>query len=252
MIDLSNQIALVTGGSRGIGAATALLLAKAGANIVITYQNDENSARHVAQAIKRVNKECLILRGSAENYNDCQAIVKKAIDYCKKIDVLVNSAGIWEYGEIGKMSEKEWKKTIDVNLSSMFNFCNLVVPVMKKNKYGKIINISSTAGQRGEAFHSHYAASKGGMIAFTKSIAVELIKHNIWVNCVAPGWVKTDMVAPVMKTSKQKNEINNSIPRGRIASPMDIAGPVVFLASDLANHIVGEVINVNGGSVLCG
>jgi 3-oxoacyl-[acyl-carrier protein] reductase len=252
MIDLSNRIAIVTGGSRGIGAATALLLAKAGANVVITYRKDKESAHHISQAIKRVKKECLVLQGNVENPDDCETIVRETMNRFKRIDILVNSAGIWEYNEIGNMSIEAWKRTIDVNLTGTFTMCNLVVPIMKKKKYGKIITISSTAGQRGEAYHSSYAASKGGIIAFTKSIAVELIKHNIWVNCVAPGWVETDMVAPSFKNMKEKKEIQNSIPRGRIASPVDIAGPIVFLVSDLANHIVGEVINVNGGSVLCG
>ncbi|MBI3189795.1 MAG: SDR family oxidoreductase, partial [Ignavibacteriales bacterium] len=119
-------------------------------------------------------------------------------------------------------------------------------------KYGRIINVSSTAGQRGEANYSHYATSKGGIIAFTKSIAIELIRDGIWVNCVAPGWVDTDMVSQVLSNSKRKRGIIESIPRGRIAKPEEIAGPILFLASDLSNHIVGEVLNVNGGSVLCG
>ncbi len=149
------------------------------------------------------------------------------------------------------MSLAEWRKTIEVNLTGIFSMCKVVIPIMKKQKYGRIINISSTAGQRGEAFHSHYAASKGGVIAFTKSIAPELIKDGIRVNCVAPGWVDTEMIAKVYKSSRHRTEINQSIPRGKVASPQDIAGPIVFLASNLADHIVGTVLNVNGGSVLC-
>ncbi len=252
MISLSNQIALVVGGSRGIGAATARLFSTAGAHVVITYQHDEKAAKEVARAIEKNKRECLLIKGSIEAAEDCKRIVDETYKHFKRIDILVNSAGIWERGEIGKMSLENWKRTIDINLNGMFSMCNLVVPIMKKQKYGRIINISSTAAQRGEEFYSHYAASKGGMISFTKSIAVELIRHGIWVNCVAPGWVDTDMVSHVFADSKQKRQIYEANPRGKIATPEEIAGPILFLASELSDHIVGEVINVNGGSVLCG
>ena len=170
----------------------------------------------------------------------------------QRIDILVNNAGIWEYGKIGEMTPKQWQRTIEINLTGTFNMCNVVVPIMQKQKYGRIINISSTAGQRGEALHSHYAASKGGIIAFTKSLGPELIRDGIWVNCVAPGWVNTDMVSDVFKNLKETKEIVKSIPRGKVATPEEIAGPIIFLASHLADNIVGEILNVNGGSVLCG
>ena len=150
------------------------------------------------------------------------------------------------------MSSKQWEKTIAINLTGVFNMCNVVTPIMKGQRYGRIINVSSTAGQRGEPLHSHYAASKGGVIAFTKSIAPELIRSGIWVNCVAPGWVDTEMISHVYKSTAGRNEIDKSIPRGRIATPLEIAKPVLFLASNLADHIVGEVLNINGGSVLFG
>ncbi|TAK67046.1 MAG: SDR family oxidoreductase [Bacteroidetes bacterium] len=252
MIDLRKQVALVTGGSRGIGAAAAILLAKAGADVALTYQRDEHSAGNIAKAIKKLKRNCLLLQGSIERSDDCKRFAAETKRRFKRIDILVNSAGIWEYGEIGTMNVNDWLRTIDINLTGTFNMCNAVVPIMKKQQYGRIITVSSTAGQRGEAFHSQYAASKGGVIAFTKSIAVELIRSGVWVNCVAPGWVDTDMAAPVFKNVKRKKEIVATIPRGKVASPIEIAGPIVFLASELANHIVGEVINVNGGSVLCG
>jgi 3-oxoacyl-[acyl-carrier protein] reductase len=252
MIDLSNQIVLVTGGSRGIGAATALLFARAGANVAITYQTNKKAADEVVKQVEELDRKCISLKGRIEKYSDCEQIVQQTMEKFKRIDVLVNSAGIWEVGKIGKLPPENWKRTIDVNLTGTFNMCNLVAPIMKKQKYGRIINVSSTAGQRGEANYSHYAASKGGTIAFTKSIAVELIRDGIWVNCVAPGWVDTDMVSHVFSNSKRKGEIYGSIPRGKIASPEEIAGPILFLASDLANHVIGEVLNVNGGSVLCG
>ena len=166
--------------------------------------------------------------------------------------MLVNNAGIWTYGLIGEMDGQEWKETMEVNLDGMFYMTNAVVPLMKKKKEGKIINISSTAGQRGEAEHSHYAASKGGMISFTKAIATELGPFNINVNSVAPGWVDTELNAEVFADRKYKEQERKKIPIQRIPTPEDIAGPIVFLASDLARHITGEILNVNGGSVLIG
>ena len=252
MIDLSGQVALVTGGSRGIGAATVILLAQAGANVAIVYDRNHKAAHGVAQKIHHIGKECLVLKGKVENSVECRRIVQTVLRQFKRIDVVVNSAGIWEYGEIGSISKNKWDKTIAINLTGTFNMCNSVVPIMKKQKFGRIINVSSTAGQRGEAFHSHYAASKGGVIAFTKSIAVELISSGIRVNCVAPGWVLTDMTSSELRNPRSSKEILKTIPRGRIATPEEIAGPILFLSSKFAENIVGEVLNINGGSVLCG
>lgn len=252
MIDLSGQVALVTGGSRGIGAATAKLLAKAGAQVVITFTRDQKAAIKVVEELQTLNGKAFAMKCNIQYASDCNKTILCAMKKMGSIDILVNSAGIWEYGQVGKMSVEEWERTININLTGTFNMCNGVIPLMKKQRFGKIINIASTAGQRGEAFHSHYAASKGGIIAFTKSLAVEVIRHRIWVNCVAPGWVKTEMVSHIFNRSMKKKEIFRSIPRGAIATPEEIAGPVVFLASHLANHIVGEILNVNGGSVLCG
>ena len=150
------------------------------------------------------------------------------------------------------MSEKVWNETMAVNLNGMFFITNAVVPVMKKQMEGKIVNISSTAGQRGEAEHSHYAASKGGMISFTKAIATELGPFNINVNSVAPGWVDTDLNNEVFADKNYKEQERKKIPLQRIPTPEDIAGPVLFLVSDLSRHITGEILNVNGGSVLIG
>ncbi|MFI5251965.1 MAG: SDR family NAD(P)-dependent oxidoreductase [Bacteroidota bacterium] len=252
MIELHNQVALITGGSRGIGAAAARYLGKAGARVVITYRTNKRAAESVVQNLRNSGITIHALQGSIENESDCRRICRETMKLFGRIDILVNSAGIWEYGEIGKMSVREWQKTIDINLTGTFLLCNAVVPIMKKQKYGRIINVSSTAGQRGEAFHSHYAASKGGVIALTKSLAPELIPHGIWVNCVAPGWVNTDMTADELKKPSAKKEILRTIPRKKIGTAEEIAGPILFLASDLANNVVGEILNVNGGSVLCG
>ncbi|MBI1807774.1 MAG: 3-oxoacyl-ACP reductase FabG [Ignavibacteria bacterium] len=252
MIDLSNQVALVTGGSRGIGAATAILLASAGGDVAITYDRNAKSAREVLNEIKDQGQRNLALRVRVERPSECNKTALRVLKRLGRIDILVNCAGIWEYGGLENLAVGDWRKTIDINLTGTFNMCRAVLPIMKKQKYGRIINVSSTAGQRGEPYHSHYAASKGGIIAFTKSIALELIKSGIWVNCVSPGWVDTDMVSKVLRNPKERKLITQAIPRGRVATPEEIAGPIVFLASRLSDHIVGGILNVNGGSVLCG
>ncbi len=252
MIDLQGQAALVTGGSRGIGAATALMLARAGADVAVTFSRHPKQANQVTRKIEKIGRRAIAFHCEVEKERDCLKTADKSEKFLGRIDILVNAAGIWEFGRIGEMSLRKWARSITINLNGTFAMCNAAVPVMLRQNYGRIINVSSTAGQRGEALHSQYAASKGGIIAFTKSIAVELIPRNIWVNCVAPGWVATDLVSSVFKKPSIKKQIFQSIPRGFAASPEDIAGPILFLASSLANHVVGEILNVNGGSVLCG
>lgn len=249
MINLKGKTVLITGGSRGIGEACVKIFAKAGARVSFTY----TSTKHIAdQLCKKLGSD-----GSIKAYKVDMQIENEISDAIKlikkdsgKIDILVNNAGIWEKGEIKNLSLNQWERTLNINLTGTFLFTKYVVPMMIKNKFGRIINISSTAGQRGEAFYSHYAASKGGMIAFTKSLADELGKYKITVNSVAPGWVKTDMTKDVFKSKTEEKEILKEIPLRKIAVPDDVAGSVLFLASDLASHITGSVINVNGGSVL--
>lgn len=252
MISLLGKVVLVTGGSRGIGAAVAVMMAKAGATVALTYAQHRNEALKVAHRIAKIGSESLIIKSDVAHQTDVRRAVKVVLDHFGKIDILVNNAGIWKRGVIGSMTEQQWNETLDVNLKGTFLFCNAVVPYMKKQRNGKIINVASTAGQRGEPFYSHYAASKGGMIAFTKAIAAELAPYGIIVNCVSPGWVDTDMTSHIVRKGKEARAIGKEIPRGRVATADEIAGPVVFLASDLANHIVGAVLNVNGGSVLFG
>ena len=249
-IDLQQKIALVSGGSRGIGAAIVKVLAEAGADVAFTYIADKASARQVETAVKKYGRKCLVLKTSASDQNQVRKAVRKTILEFGRIDILVNNAGIWKYGAIGKMTEKQWDEMLDINLKGMFLFSNEVVPVMKKQGSGKIINIASTAGQRGEPFHSHYAASKGGMIAFTKSIAAELAPHHIIVNCVSPGWVATDMTVKELREPNIAEEIQRTIPRGHVATAEEIAGSVLFLASELSNNLVGSIISVNGGAVM--
>lgn len=252
MINLLGKIVLVTGGSRGIGAAVAEMMAKAGATVALTYSRSKKEAQRTADRVARQGSECLILQVDVTNGSEVRRAVKTVIGHFGRIDILVNNAGIWKRGAIGAMSEQQWDETLNINLRGTFLFSNAVVPSMKKQRSGKIINIASTAGQRGEPFYSHYAASKGGMIAFTKAIAAELAPHGINANCVSPGWVFTDMTSGVLGNRRAIGPINKLIPRGRVATPEEIAGPVLYLASDLAGHVVGAVLNVNGGSVLFG
>jgi 3-oxoacyl-[acyl-carrier protein] reductase len=252
MIDLSNQVVLITGGSRGIGAATAKIFAKAGASVAITYRGRDEKANELLDEIKKLGRKAKAYKGDNSKSEVVRKIVENVLEDFGRIDVLVNNAGIWTYGEIDKMDEKVWDETMDVNLKGPFLFCRYVVPIMKKQGGGKIINLSSTAGQRGEALHSHYAATKGALISLTKSLSTELGPFNIRVNSVAPGWVDTDMSAEALDDKKLKEEIRRAIPLGRIATAEDIAGPILFLASDLSHHVTGEILNVNGGSVLVG
>ena len=252
MIDLSGKKALVTGGSRGIGRATAILLAKAGADVSFTYQRQEQAALAVKSAIEELGRRCLALKTEIADEAEVRRSVAKIIAVWGQIDILVNNAGIWTDLEIGSGNTRAWKETMQVNLDSVFYFTDAVIPGMKERRKGWIINIGSTAGIRGEAHHSHYAATKGALNALTKSWAVEFALFNVRVNLVAPGWVDTDMCAEVFSDAAYKESVRQSIPLKRIPPPEDIAAAVVFLASDLARHIQGAIINVNGGSVLCG
>jgi 3-oxoacyl-[acyl-carrier protein] reductase len=251
MINLKSKIALITGGSRGIGAACVKLFAEAGAGVAFTYQSNAQAADKTLSGCSNDSKvkayKCEL--SSAE---EIEKTVKNIYSDFQKIDILVNNAGIWKYGQADKMSLQEWEETIRINLTGTFLFTKAVIPSMKKNKFGRIINITSTAGQRGEANHSHYASSKGGVISFTKSLATELGPFNITTNSIAPGWVFTDMTSDELSDKKYLSEIERDIPLQRIATAEDIAGPVLFLASELARHINGEILNVNGGSILCG
>ncbi|MCK9280297.1 MAG: 3-oxoacyl-ACP reductase FabG [Melioribacteraceae bacterium] len=251
MINLENKVTLITGGSRGIGASCIDLFAAAGSDIVFTYISAKSAADKLVEKWKDKVK-IKAVKVDMESEDEINSCVTDAIKEFGKVDVLVHNAGIWNDGDMDNMTLEHWEKLLRINLTSNFLFVKAVMPSMKTNKFGRIINISSTAGQRGEAFHSHYAASKGGMISFTKSLAVELAPYNITVNSVAPGWVVTDMNDGVFSDKELVKKIIDGIPVGRIATAEDIAGPTLFLASEMARHITGEILNVNGGSVLCG
>ena len=251
MLNLKSKKVLITGGSKGIGAACVKYFCLAGASVAFTFNSSPVSAAKLEKRYCKISS-CKGYKVDIANESEIKTCVSTIIKDFGKIDILVNNAGIWKEAKINRMSLAQWEETLRVNLTSIFLTTRYVVPSMKIKRYGKIINISSTAGQRGEANYSHYAASKGGMISFTKSLASELGSYNINVNSVAPGWVLTDMSKYVLTNKKLLEEELKKIPLGRIATADDIAGSVLFLASDLSRHITGEILNVNGGSVLVG
>ena len=252
MIDLKEKVALITGGSRGIGAAAAIAFAEAGASVIVNYAHREDAAARVVADARARGARAIAVRADVSRADDVQRLFDIALAQFGRIDILVANAGVWKRAEIESLDEAKWHETIDINLKGVYTCCRLAAIEMKKQRSGRIITVSSTAGQRGEPFYSHYAASKGGVISFTKALAVELGPFGITVNSVAAGWVETDMSAEALKPGSELEEIKNLIPLRRIATPDDIAGPILFLASELARHITGEILNVNGGSVLCG
>ncbi len=250
-LNLRGKKALVTGGSRGVGRATALMLARAGAQVAISYNNRHDEARELVAELERQGVQAWAQAGDLAQPADVERLFGRVLDEFGGLDIFVGNAGIWppEHTPIALMSDEQWHRTIQVNLDSIFYTTRAAARIMAD--HGRIVLVSSTAGQRGEAGHVDYAASKGAMISMVKGLALELATHQININAVAPGWIDTEMtVMPYSGEGKRKIEAN--IPLGRVASADDIAGPIVFLCSDLARHITGEIMNVNGGSVLCG
>ncbi|MGH9830657.1 MAG: SDR family NAD(P)-dependent oxidoreductase, partial [Blastocatellia bacterium] len=194
----------------------------------------------------------IAVRADVARFDEVKELFDRTLKEFDRVDVLVANAGVWKRAPIDEMTEEQWDETIDVNLKGTYACCHFAALAMKKQGFGRIITVSSTAGQRGESFYSHYAASKGGMISLTKSLAAELGPYGITVNSVAPGWVDTDMSADPIRIPSELEKIVAVTPLRKVASPDEVAGPILFLASDLASHITGEILNVNGGSVLCG
>jgi 3-oxoacyl-[acyl-carrier protein] reductase len=251
MLNLEGKGVLITGSSRGIGREAARMMVECGANVVINYRRRRDMAEGlVAQLNARTPGKAAAVQADVSDRAQVERMVEETVERLGRIDVLVNNAGIWTYGSIADMPAEVWDETIRVNLNSTYYCCRLVVPLMMRQGGGRIINVSSTAGQRGEAFHSHYAATKGAIISLTKSLAAELAPHNILVNCVAPGWVDTDMSTDALE--KEKDAILSTIPLKRPGKAAEIAGAILFLASNLSTYVNGEILNVNGGSVLCG
>lgn len=244
MPEFDGKVVLVTGGSRGIGAATVALLAARGARVGFTWRSSEDEARAVEHAATGA-------RGWRADVRDAAAMERFVIEAEAEwggIDVLVANAGIWKGAPIDTMTPEEWRETIDVNLTGTYLLARHGIPALRRRGGGAFVAVSSTAGQRGEPGHSHYAASKGAQIAFVKSLAVECAPA-VRVNAVAPGWVDTEMSAEPLG-SAERDSIVRAIPMGRVASADDVARAIAYLASDAARHVTGTVLNVNGGAVL--
>jgi len=258
-LSLAGRTALVSGGSRGIGAAIVRMFARAGAHVVFNYHQE----RAQAAAVVRDCGEDRVVAVPADLSNAAAAgaLVDRAVARLGRLDILVANHGIWPPDDVpvDAMGEEQWRRTVAINLDSVFGLVKHAVAHMKQHPphlgsdvRGRIVLVSSTAAQRGEAFHCDYAATKGALISMTKGLSTELAPERIYVNCVAPGWVRTDMSIPVLADPAVKARVLGAIPLGRIGTPDEIAAPVLFLCTDYANFITGEVFNVNGGAVLAG
>lgn len=245
---LNNKTALITGASRGIGRAIALKYASLGADIVLNYNSNVNSAMELSEEINKMGRRTLIVSGDVSIYEDAKNIVEKAKQLNGNIDILVNNAGITRDGLLLRMKEEDFDKVISVNLKGAFNCCKHVAPIMLKQKSGRIINIASVVGITGNAGQSNYAAAKAGIIGFTKSVAKELASRNITVNAIAPGFINTDMTDSL--NDKVKDAILASIPLKRFGQGEDVANVAAFLASELSTYVTGQIINVDGGMVM--
>ncbi len=251
-INFDNQVAVITGGSRGIGAATVRAFAEAGARVVFSYHKAATAARQVVRSCAQHAPNVVAVRADVAKMADARRLIDECMRRFGRLDVLVANAGIWnaEPSPIERMTERQWDEMIAVNLKGVYSVIHHAVPHMRES--GRIIVVSSTAGQRGEAFHTHYGASKGGLISFVKGLATELAGRGIRINCIAPGWGETDMSSSVVGDAGELEKAVRTIPLGRFAHPEEIARPILFLASDMASYMTGEVLNVNGGSVLSG
>lgn len=248
-ISLSGQVAIVTGGSRGLGRAIALLYAQAGANVVVNYVKSKTEAEELKEEAEKCGVKVLVEQGDIADYADCKRILDNTLSEFSRVDILVNNAGIWEPGNIGDLAPDSWQRVIDVNLTGVYNLTNLVVPVMKEQKSGNIINVSSRCTRRGEKGSSSYAAAKAALNCFTRSIAMELGPYNIRANGVAPAWTYSDMTNEHLGQEGVEEAILKTIPLGRIGEPEDVANLCLFLASDLSSYITGETIFLTGGSI---
>ena len=257
-LSLAGRVALITGGSRGIGAAAVRMFRRAGARVVFSYRAAEDRARELVQECGGEDV-CRGVRQELATPEDGAALVEAAVAAFGRVDCLVVNHGIWPSHDapIGSMTVEQWRGTLGINLDSAFGLVQAAVAQMQRQSAngearGHIVLVSSTAGQRGEAFHADYAASKGALISLTKSLSSELAGQGIYCNCVAPGWVETEMSAAALQHPETSKKVLATIPLGRVARVEEIAGPILFLCTPLAGFVSGEIFNVNGGAVLVG
>jgi 3-oxoacyl-[acyl-carrier protein] reductase len=254
VLSLEDRVAVVTGGSRGIGAAIVRLFVQAGARVVFNYQRAKAEAERLAQECGGDNR-CIAVQADLSSVAAGSGLVQAAVEHFERVDILVGNHGVWPPHDVpvDRMSDAQWSSTLAVNLDSIFGLLKQGVGQMKKQgSGGHVVLISSTAGQRGEAFHCDYAASKGALISMVKGLSTELAREGIYVNCVAPGWVETDMAAPALKDPEIGPRVFATIPLGRVGRPEEIAATVLFLCTAYAGFITGEIVNANGGAVLVG
>jgi 3-oxoacyl-[acyl-carrier protein] reductase len=254
-LSLSGKVALISGGSRGIGAATVRMFTTAGAKVAFSYRSARAQAEELAKECGA--EECHPVECDLNRPESARALVAETVRHFGRLDILVANHGVWpaEDVAIDKMSDEQWRSTMSINLDGVFGLVKHGVAQMKAQPAKTprhIVLISSTSGQRGEAYHCDYSATKGALISMTKSLAAELARDRIYVNCVAPGWVNTDMSAGTLADPKAGEEIRRTIPLGRVGTPEEIAAPVLFLCTEHAGFITGEIFNVNGGAVLAG
>jgi 3-oxoacyl-[acyl-carrier protein] reductase len=252
MLTLAGKSALVTGGSRGIGRAVSLLFGRLGARVAVHYARDEAAASEVVAGVRAAGGEAFAVQADLADPAAAERAVGETVSRFGSLDVLVANHGIWKRASIEAMTQDEWDETLRVNLGGVYAVVHHAARHMLPRRAGAMVLVASTAGQRGEAHHAHYAASKGAILAFTKSVAAELAPHGIRVNAVSPGWVLTDMTRATFDDPAEAAAAVRPIPLGRPGTPEEIAGPVAFLASDLASFLYGEVLNVNGGAVMAG
>lgn len=241
---LDGKIALVTGASRGIGKAIALKLASEGADVAFTYGRSKDGALAVAAEIEAMGRKAIAYASDARSFADAHSVVEQVVADFGRIDILVNNAGITKDGLLLRMTEEQWDDVIEVNLKSVFNYSQAVVPVMARQRSGSIICMSSVVGEHGNAGQCNYSASKAGIIGLTKSIAKEMGARGIRANCIAPGFIETDMTAALPQ--ELRDQYAKTIPMRRAGTPEDVAKVALFLASDLSSYVSGQVINVCG------
>lgn len=254
LLSLPDQVALVTGGSRGIGAAIVKAFTAAGAKVVFNYHQARTEAEKLVNECGG-SAQCFAVQAELSSPEASHQLVTAAVERFGKLDIVVGNHGVWppQDAPIDQMADEQWRSTMAINLDSIFGLVKHVVSQMKKRRSGgHIVLISSTAGQRGEAFHCDYAASKGAIISMVKGLSTELARDGIYVNCVAPGWVETDMAAPALHDPEISKRVYATIPLGRAGKPEEIAATVLFLCTPHAGFITGEILNVNGGAVLIG